>query len=810
MSEVDGGGVVATAEARVPWVAAFLDERRGARRFGRSNWPGQEVFRDHQARAAATWAKLGERLAGCTAQERRAAVVCLLIADGLDSTDVLRARDAIGVLLPGVGGWSAGEVEVMLRYACGQAHQTELTARLPIALTAAEQLDADGCRAVEPWLRHAHGLLMSTEVDARRRKALVGRVQALLTCADEATIPEGLIPPHDPWAAPLRAQAPTAEFAALLRHFVALSGPRPSQRWRSECIRLVGAASASEVVGEVLGALAEGDPGREEWRPGSSWAYLVRMEHGDLARGLVWAAALQGGAAAVPRLTALALRLGVPRNGMLDSPKLVNATVNALAEVDGPTGLEALGRLQTAIKDRGLRKQIAAALATAARRLGITAAQLVERGVPDHGLAADGSADWVVDGHRVRLAVVDGAVVRTTYTAPDGRTTATAPPAIRDELGPLKAVVKELRKTVAGERARVEGLLATDRSWPYDEWCRYYRDHPVTGAICRALIWEFEDGDGAWTAVAPGADPGGATVRVRLWHPVRASADEVAGWREHMLAAELRQPFKQAFREVYLSTPAEEATGSYSNRFAGHIVHYQQLYALFKARGWQANYLSNHDGGYEGDARAEFGEGQWRARFHHEPAEDGFAFTPDLAATDQIRFERRDGRRWRPVRVAEVPPEVLSEAMRDVDLFVAVTSIAADPTWSDRGEDRHADYWSRAATEHLTASAEVRREVLARLLPRLRLAKQCRLEGRYLVVSGRLATYRIHLGSANVLMEPGGGYLCIVQARSRGVEKVFLPFEDERLSLILSKAAMLAADAKITDPSILAQIRRNG
>jgi hypothetical protein len=43
-----------------------------------------------------------------------------------------------------------------------------------------------------------------------------------------------------------------------------------------------------------------------------------------------------------------------------------------------------------------------------------------------------------------------------------------------------------------------------------------------------------------------------------------------------------------------------------------------------------------------------------------------------------------------------VPPLVLSEAMRDVDLFVGVTSIAADPEWTDRGEDRYAAYWRTA------------------------------------------------------------------------------------------------------------------
>jgi hypothetical protein len=50
--------------------------------------------------------------------------------------------------------------------------------------------------------------------------------------------------------------------------------------------------------------------------------------------------------------------------------------------------------------------------------------------------------------------------------------------------------------------------------------------------------------------------------------------------------------------------------------------------------------------------------------------------------------------------------------------------------------------------------------------------------------------------------------LCIVPAPAGGVN-VRLPFEgDNMLSIILSKAAMLAADDKITDPSILSQVER--
>lgn len=83
-----------------------------------------------------------------------------------------------------------------------------------------------------------------------------------------------------------------------------------------------------------------------------------------------------------------------------------------------------------------------------------------------------------------------------------------------------------------------------------------------------------------------------------------------------------------------------------------------------------------------------------------------------------------------------------------------------------------------------------------------------RSPGRYLRVEGKLRACKIHLGSGNILMEPTDRYLCIVPASASRVE-VRLPFEgDDMLSIILSKAAMLADDDKITDPSILSQIER--
>jgi hypothetical protein len=59
------------------------------------------------------------------------------------------------------------------------------------------------------------------------------------------------------------------------------------------------------------------------------------------------------------------------------------------------------------------------------------------------------------------------------------------------------------------------------------------------------------------------------------------------------------------------------------------------------------------------------------------------------------------------------------------------------------------------------------------------------------------------------MMAPTDTYLCIVPGRGSPAGQVFLPFDDDlTLTVILSKAFLLAADRKITDRSIVAQIRR--
>ncbi len=100
----------------------------------------------------------------------------------------------------------------------------------------------------------------------------------------------------------------------------------------------------------------------------------------------------------------------------------------------------------------------------------------------------------------------------------------------------------------------------------------------------------------------------------------------------------------------------------------------------------------------------------------------------------------------------------------------------------------------------------------AATLPSLAIGKVSRIEGNFLQVQGKLRAYRIHLGSGNILMAPNDQYPCIVPAFAETVktESIALPFEGDALfSIIVSKAALLAADDKIKNPSIVLQLERH-
>ncbi len=490
------------------------------------------------------------------------------------------------------------------------------------------------------------------------------------------------------------------------------------------------------------------------------------------------------------------------------SPKLANVAVAALVDADHPAALAQLARLASRLTYKSTLRIVEKGLATHAEALGVTREDVEEMALPGFGLPL---ADKLGDcSYELEVRGVDAVLV---WRNADGKVVKTPPAQVReehrDEVKELKATVTEVAATLVATRDRLEGLLRRDRSWTVEQWRERFLDHPLGRTLARRLIWTVDGVACCWGADALRTvddvvcEPAGDAT-VRLWHPVDDPAG-VGPWRDFLARHAVTQPFKQAHREQYLITDAERATGTYSNRFAAHIVRQHRLNALLSRRGW--SYVQHRDDGASYDlpglALPDWG---LRAQLNVAGIEDRGDGVFDTMGTDQLWFVR--GERT-PVPLEEVPPVVLSEVMRDVDLFVAAAGVGADPNWYDGGPaGRYREYWAENSFGDLTPTGRTRRDVLAELIPRLAVADRCTLTERFLEVRGDLHTYRIHCGTGNILIAPDDRYLCIIPDSAKAKEPdMFLPFEgDARLGEIISKALLLAADKKIKDPVILRQL----
>ena len=629
-------------------------------------------------------------------------------------------------------------------------------------------------------------------------------------------------------------------WAALLNHCFTATASKPSKTWLRTAKNLLQDLGHDEFQRRLHTWLPLTDKPRQDVPRPHGWENVdecqLDPDNVDTLKGVVWCACLLSDAGLPGALRNLAISSYRKLPGCGPRvPKIGNAAIWALGNLPGLAGTGALAVLKTRITNVTAQKLIDAAFTEAAEREHLPREEIEELAVPGYGMEEVGLRTEQLGDFTAELRVTGGAQIELRWRTADGKSQKNVPAAAKSEhaeqIKELKQAAKDIQALLAAQKERLDRLFIQQKRWPYKEWRERYLDHPLVGILARRLIWCFErDGEYREGIYHPDTlrDRNGDALEmpeegtlVSLWHPLNHPAAEVLAWRQWLEQEQFSQPMKQAHRELYLLTDAERATGIYSNRFAAHILKQHQFNALCRSRGWRNRLLVSMEQYYlepQNAASRELPQWNLRAEYWIDGIGEFGTNTTDAGtflhvATDQVRFYQQqasgDQENREPLPLEQVPPLVFSEIMRDVDLFVGVAGVGNDPAWIDGGaEGRYNDYWRGYAFGALNETAETRHDVLSRLLPRLKISSRCTLSERFLEVRGQLRTYKIHLGSGNILMTPNDQYLCIVLSRGSANEKIFLPFEgDDTLSLILSKAFLLAEDTKISDPTILNQIR---
>jgi len=165
------------------------------------------------------------------------------------------------------------------------------------------------------------------------------------------------------------------------------------------------------------------------------------------------------------------------------------------------------------------------------------------------------------------------------------------------------------------------------------------------------------------------------TTPVTLAHPARLHvAHTLEDWDRWLGRRWFKQPFKQIRREIYIPNEGDRTTGSFSDRFVGEVVRWDQARALLEGRGWHRVTKSGAERHYQ-SARLTA-----HVEFRNPVSRD---FSADDVVLNRIFFLPRGEQvvnRGKPgMPVVKVPPVVFSETLRDIGLVAVVAR--REPGW---------------------------------------------------------------------------------------------------------------------------------
>ncbi len=266
--------------------------------------------------------------------------------------------------------------------------------------------------------------------------------------------------------------------------------------------------------------------------------------------------------------------------------------------------------------------------------------------------------------------------------------------------------------------------------------------------------------------------------KIRIAHCVDLyESGDWSDYQRYCFDRELKQPFKQIFRELYTPTEDELKEKSVSRRYAGHQIQPTKTAALLKTRGWKADYEEGLQKVFhkEGFTAKMYALADW--------------FSPaDIESPTLETVEFSSLRDYKNIAFTDIDPRIFSEVMRDIDLVVSVAHAG--------GVDPEASH----------SSIEMRSVLLRETLRLFRL-DNVEISGNHARIKGSLGEYSIHLGSAVVHLMPGK-YLSVLPVQSQHRGRLFLPFADDdpKSAEVMSKVLMFARDNEIQDPTILRQM----
>ena len=346
----------------------------------------------------------------------------------------------------------------------------------------------------------------------------------------------------------------------------------------------------------------------------------------------------------------------------------------------------------------------------------------------------------------------------------------------------IKEVHKNLKEQYRRSRKMLEEAMEDGTEF-YGYEIENLMTNPVIAPILKSLVFKMDKNLGYYEdkklksakkkAIAVKDD---SLLKIAHCFDLFESGDW-ASYQKDIFDRELKQPFKQVFRELYVKTVDEKGRDK-SLRYAGHQVQPTKTVALLKTRRWIID-------GQEGLEKVYYKENIIAKIF---ALADWFS-PADIEAPTLEEVQFFDRKTFKPILIDDVPDLIFTEVMRDIDLVVSVAHIGdVDP------EASHSTIEMRKAIVEFNC--------------KLFKLKNVKFSENHVLIKGERAEYSIHLGSG-LVHQKAGSAINVLPVHSQHRGRVFLPFidDDPKTAEIMAKVILFAQDEKIKDVFILEQIK---
>lgn len=390
------------------------------------------------------------------------------------------------------------------------------------------------------------------------------------------------------------------------------------------------------------------------------------------------------------------------------------------------------------------------------------------------------------------------------YEDKDGNSLKKLPTQISDDYAKtvkeINAEIKQINSIFNDLSKRIKTYWLYDRIWIFSDWNKYIKSHDLIYPHIENLIWtnktqnkDFILLDNQLLDINNKEVISNSEDEICLWHPVSNNEENINQWQNYLWINKIVQTQRQAFRENYPFSKTELDLVE-TPRFANHFLEVQKLMAIANNAGWIFTYA------HEGVNWPRVYLKSLNITAHLLCDYDRYSFA---IPTKHIYFTKDNSTKindykatqdFEKIKLSEIPSITLSEICRDIDLFIATTSIANNIELSEKRhefESYRTEYHKGLFSDN--ANAKIRKQIIEKVAPILKLNIE-KFEGNFVIFSGKNDTYKINLGSGFAQSNETQKHINLIPNTSKlkSDKKTKLPIEDdETLYIILAKIMYL-------------------